>query len=241
MTHEEPMAELNTDQSSAFVAIVGRPNVGKSTLLNKILGQKISITSKKPQTTRHRILGIETSGEQQIVYVDTPGLHQDEKKAINRLMNRAAAGSIGGVEVVLFVVEGVRWYADDEMVLEKLQKAGRPVILVVNKIDQIEDRDALLPHIKQLSERFNFAEILPLSAKTGDNVEQLKKVVRTYARPGHHHYPDDYVTDRSLRFMTAEVVVKNSCALWVKNYPTPRPLKLNSLKLHRREQLTFMH
>ncbi|RUO65521.1 GTP-binding protein Era [Pseudidiomarina planktonica] len=196
----------NDDQSTAFVAIVGRPNVGKSTLLNRILGQKISITSKKPQTTRHRILGIETEGDCQIVYVDTPGLHANEKKAINRLMNRAASSSIGGVEAVLFVVEGVRWQADDELVLEKLTKANRPVILVVNQIDQIVDRDTLLPHIKQLSERFNFAEIVPVSAKMGDNVDSLRKVVQTYARPGQHHYPEDYVTDRSIRFMTAEVI-----------------------------------
>ncbi|MDT7524827.1 MULTISPECIES: GTPase Era [Idiomarinaceae] len=191
---------------SAFVAIVGRPNVGKSTLLNRILGQKISITSNKPQTTRHRILGIETEGDRQIVYVDTPGLHQDEKKAINRLMNRAAASSMSGVEVVLFVVEANRWTTDDEMVLNKLKKSQRPVILVVNKIDQIKDKSSLLPQLQQLAARHTFAEIVPLSAATGDQVEALRSLVHQYAKPGVHHFPEDYVTDRSLRFMTAEIV-----------------------------------
>lgn len=204
MTPEDYLAD--TSQSCAFVAIVGRPNVGKSTLLNRILGQKISITSNKPQTTRHRILGIETEGDRQIVYVDTPGLHQDEKKAINRLMNRAASSSIAGVEVVLFVIEGTRWQSDDEMVLQKLIQAQRPVILVVNKIDQISEKETLLPYVQELAKRYNFAEILPLSAKTGDNVPSLQKLVHQYAKPGHHHYPDDYVTDRSIRFMTAEII-----------------------------------
>jgi len=202
----QELSAPNPDQSTAFVAIVGRPNVGKSTLINRILGQKISITSKKPQTTRHRILGIETEGDRQIVYVDTPGLHKDEKKAINRLMNRAASSSIGGVELVLFVVEGMRWQEEDEMVLQKLEKANRPVILVVNKVDQVSEKKELLPHIEALAKRFNFAEILPISAKLGDNVENLKKVVHGYAKPGQHHYPEDYVTDRSIRFMTAEII-----------------------------------
>ncbi|WP_417665317.1 GTPase Era [Pseudidiomarina sp.] len=194
------------NSQSAFVAIVGRPNVGKSTLLNRILGQKISITSSKPQTTRHRILGIETEGDRQIVYVDTPGLHQDEKRAINRLMNRAASSSLSGVEVVLFVVEAGKWASDDEMVLTKLKKTERPVVLVVNKIDQIKDKAELLPYLQKLSEKHKFAEIIPLSAETGAHVEALRELVHNYAKPGAHHYPEDYVTDRSLRFMTAEII-----------------------------------
>src|SRR5690554_4928753 len=191
---------------SAFVAIVGRPNVGKSTLLNRILGQKISITSSKPQTTRHRILGIETEGDRQIVYVDTPGLHKDEKRAINRLMNRAAASSLSGVEVVLFVVEAGKWSSDDDMVLTKLKKIHSPVILVVNKIDQFKDKAELLPYLQTLSAKHTFAEIIPLSAETGAQVEALRTIVHSYARPGVHHFPEDYVTDRSLRFMTAEII-----------------------------------
>lgn len=193
-------------QASAFIAIVGRPNVGKSTLLNKILGQKISITSSKPQTTRHRILGIETHGERQIVYVDTPGLHQDEKKAMNRLMNRAASSSIAGVEAVLFVVESNKWTADDQHVLDKLKKTQRPVILVVNKIDLVKDKGKLLPRLQEYAQLHDFAEIIPLSAETGEQVDGLREIVHRYAKPGVHHYPEDYVTDRSLRFMTAEII-----------------------------------
>ena len=200
------MSVESMPQASAFIAIVGRPNVGKSTLLNKILGQKISITSNKPQTTRHRILGIETIGERQIVYVDTPGLHQDEKKAMNRLMNRAASSSIAGVEAVLFVVESNKWTADDQHVLDKLKKTQRPVILVVNKIDLIKDKGNLLPRLQELAQLHDFAEIIPLSAETGDQVDALREIVHKYAKPGVHHYPEDYVTDRSLRFMTAEII-----------------------------------
>lgn len=200
------MSVESMPQASAFIAIVGRPNVGKSTLLNKILGQKISITSSKPQTTRHRILGIETIGERQIVYVDTPGLHQDEKKAMNRLMNRAASSSIAGVEAVLFVVESNKWTADDQHVLDKLKRTQRPVILVVNKIDLVKDKGKLLPRLQEYAQLHNFAEIIPLSAETGEQVDALRDIVHQYAKPGVHHYPDDYVTDRSLRFMTAEII-----------------------------------
>src|SRR5690554_7999584 len=151
------------ETQSGFVAIVGRPNVGKSTLLNQLSEKKVSITSKKAQTTRHRILGIETEGEFQTVYVDTPGLHMDEKRAINRLMNRAASSSIGDVDMVMFVVEGTHWTEDDEMVLNKLRRANRPVVLVINKIDQFKDKSILLPHIQELTSKFNFEQIIPLT------------------------------------------------------------------------------
>jgi len=159
------MSVESMPQASAFIAIVGRPNVGKSTLLNKILGQKISITSSKPQTTRHRILGIETIDERQIVYVDTPGLHQDEKKAMNRLMNRAASSSIAGVEAVLFVVESNKWTADDQHVLEKLKKTQLPVILVVNKIDLMKDKGKLLPRLQEYAQLHDFAEIITIVSR----------------------------------------------------------------------------
>ncbi|MCC5856419.1 MAG: GTPase Era [Idiomarina sp.] len=189
-----------------FVAIVGRPNVGKSTLLNQLLGQKVSITSKKAQTTRHRILGIETQGNFQTVYVDTPGLHKEEKRAINRLMNRAASSSIGDVELVLFVVEGTHWTEDDEMVLNKLRKAGRPAALIINKIDQVKDKGSLLPHIQKLSQEFEFTDILPLTARSGEQMPALKNLVRKHLKEGIHYFPEDYVTDRSVRFMTAEII-----------------------------------
>ncbi|WP_341503244.1 GTPase Era [Gallaecimonas sp. GXIMD4217] len=195
-----------TEQRCGFVAIVGRPNVGKSTLLNQLLGQKVSITSKKAQTTRHRIVGIDTRDELQVIYVDTPGLHQDEKRAINRLMNRAASSSLGDVEVAVFVVEGTHWTSDDAMVLEKLKGLNKPVILAVNKIDNIAKRQDLLPHLKWLSEQFDFAAIVPISAEKGDQVEALREEVEKRIGVCEHIFPDDYITDRSSRFMAAEII-----------------------------------
>ncbi|WNO61576.1 GTPase Era [Rheinheimera sp. MMS21-TC3] len=203
-------ATFGTDSEAptyaALVAIVGRPNVGKSTLLNQLIGQKVSITSKKPQTTRHRIVGIDTQANYQTVYVDTPGLHIEEKRAINRLMNKAAASSILDVEFVLFVVEGTRWTDDDQMVLERLIAAKKPVILVVNKVDLYRDKDTLLPHMQWLAQQLNSIGMVPLSAETGDNVEALRSLVQKHLPPCEFFFPDDYVTDRSMRFMAAEMV-----------------------------------
>ncbi|MDE9544354.1 GTPase Era [Xenorhabdus bovienii] len=189
-----------------FVAIVGRPNVGKSTLLNQLLGQKISITSRKPQTTRHRIMGIHTEGVYQAIYVDTPGLHIEEKRAINRLMNRAASSSIGDVELVIFVVEGTHWTADDEMVVNKLRNLHCPVILAINKVDNVTDKAILLPHIGFLSQQMNFLDVVPISAEKGMNVDTIAKIVRTHIPEAGHHFPDDYITDRSQRFMASEII-----------------------------------
>jgi GTP-binding protein Era len=189
-----------------LIAIVGRPNVGKSTLLNSLLGQKISITSRKPQTTRHRILGILTEENSQVVLVDTPGLHTDEKRAINRLMNRAASSSIAEVELIVFLVEGTHWTTDDELVLSKVKKSGSPCILVVNKIDNIQDRDALLPHLEQLGEKHDFRDIVPISAFKGDNVSTIKKLCKESLPEGDFWFPEDYITDRSSRFMASEII-----------------------------------
>ena len=189
-----------------FVAIVGRPNVGKSTLLNQLLGQKVSITSRKPQTTRHRIMGIHTEGEYQAIYVDTPGLHMEEKRAINRLMNKAASSSIGDVELVIFVVEGTRWTPDDEMVLNKLRDGKTPVILAVNKVDNVQEKADLLPHLQWLGSQMNFLDIVPLSAETGLNVDTIAGIVRKHLPEAIHHFPEDYITDRSQRFMASEII-----------------------------------
>lgn len=207
MTDRSVTSSNNTTATyAALVAIVGRPNVGKSTLLNKLIGQKVSITSKKPQTTRHRIVGIDTQDNYQTVYVDTPGLHIEEKRAINRLMNKAAASSILDVEFVLFVVEGTRWTDDDNMVLNRLIAAQKPVILVVNKVDLYRDKDTLLPHIQWLGQQLNSIGVVPVSAETGDNVDALRGLVQKNLPPCEFFFPDDYVTDRSMRFMAAEMV-----------------------------------
>jgi GTP-binding protein Era len=194
------------DFRCGFAAIVGRPNVGKSTLLNRILGQKISITAHRPQTTRHRILGIKTGESAQIIYVDTPGMHLDGKRAINRYMNRAASGSIHDVDVVVFVVDGLRWTDEDDLVLEKLKTVSVPVVLVINKIDEIKVKEALLPHLQALSEKLNFHAVIPLSAQTGEAVGRLEETVRELLPVSEPFFPEDQVTDRSERFLAAELV-----------------------------------
>ncbi|SDG64306.1 GTP-binding protein Era [Vibrio xiamenensis] len=194
------------NQHCGFIAIVGRPNVGKSTLLNHILGQKISITSRKPQTTRHRIMGVETEGDYQAIYVDTPGLHIEEKRAINRLMNRAANSSLSDVNLVLFLVDGTHWTNDDEMVLTKLQKSNFPVVLCVNKVDNVKDRNDVMTHMHELSKKMEFVDVVPISAKQGKNIDVIRKHVREHLPKATHHFPEEYVTDRSQRFMASEIV-----------------------------------
>lgn len=189
-----------------YVAIVGRPNVGKSTLLNHILGQKISITSRKPQTTRHQVLGIKTEGDTQIIFVDTPGLHKLESKAINRFMNRAASSAIRDVDAVIFVVDRTAFNEEDEMVLEQVFRANVPVILAVNKVDLLEDKGVLLPHLQTLETKGDFAAIMPISALSQHNVEELEAQVSQYLPSAAHFFPEDQITDRSQRFLAAEVV-----------------------------------
>lgn len=196
----------STESYCGFIAIVGRPNVGKSTLLNQLLGQKVSITSRKAQTTRHRVVGIHTEGAYQSIYVDTPGLHIEEKRAINRLMNRAANSSIGDVELIVFVVEGTNWTADDEMVVNKLKEQKKPVLLAINKIDNVKDKSLLLPHIQFLSEKMKFMDVVPISAEKGEGLETILTIVQKQLPKGEHHFPEDYVTDRSQRFMASEII-----------------------------------
>jgi GTP-binding protein Era len=200
------MSTDNTTPFAGLIAIVGRPNVGKSTLLNALLGQKISITSRKPQTTRHRILGILTEENRQAILVDTPGLHTEEKRAINRLMNRAASSSIAEVELIVFLVEGTHWTKDDELVLSKVKKSGSPCILVVNKIDNIQDKDDLLPHLQKLGEMHNFKDIVPISATKGHSVDTIRDLCLAALPEGDFWFPEDHVTDRSSRFMASEII-----------------------------------
>lgn len=217
-----------------FIAIVGRPNVGKSTLLNKILGQKISITSRKAQTTRHRILGIKTEGAYQEIYVDTPGLHIEEKRAINRLMNRAASSAIGDVDMVIFVVEGTKWTDDDEMVLNKLRATKAPVLLAINKVDNVKEKEELLPHITALAEKFPFKEIVPISAQRGNNVHILEKYVRESLKEGIHHYPEEYVTDRSQRFMASEIIREKLMRFMGDELPYSVTVEIEQFKVNER-------
>ena len=192
-----------------YVALVGRPNVGKSTLLNRILGQKISITCKKPQTTRHQIMGIHTEGEVQTIYVDTPGMHLAEgsrDKAINHYMNDAAKQAVRDVDLVVFLVDRTKWTPEDDLVLERLTHLKCPVILAINKVDWLEDKNTLLPFIEEVSKKRNFELILPISALNGKQVDSLVKEIEQRLPEGEHFYPEDQVTDRSLRFLAAELV-----------------------------------
>ena len=228
------MTEQQTETYCSFIAIVGRPNVGKSTLLNKILGQKISITSRKVQTTRHRIVGIKTEGAYQEIYVDTPGLHIEEKRAINRLMNRAASSAITDVDLVIFVVDGTHWNDDDEMVLNKLRKTKVPVVLAINKIDNIKNKDDLLPFITEISQKFNFADIVPMSAEKGNNLDAIEKIVRKSLRPGVHHFPEDYVTDRSQRFMASEIIREKLMRFMGEELPYSVTVEIEQFKVNER-------
>ncbi len=197
---------MNEQTRCGYVAIVGRPNVGKSTLLNHILGQKLAITSRKPQTTRHTMLGIKTEEGVQAIYVDTPGLHNDNEKALNRFMNKSASQALRDVDVVLFVVDRMRWTDEDEMVLERVRHVTCPVILVVNKVDRMEDKRQMLPHLEWLTEQLPEAEVVPVSALHGQNIIELEKVIAQRLPESEHFYPEDQITDRSSRFLAAELV-----------------------------------
>lgn len=189
-----------------YVAVVGRPNVGKSTLLNHILGQKLAITSRKPQTTRHNMLGIKTQGAVQTVYVDTPGLHIGGKTALNRFMNRSALTALKDIDVAIFVVDRMRWTDEDEMVYERIKYLTCPVIIAVNKADRLEDKSQLLAHLEWLAEKLPDAQIVPMSALHGHNLDTLERLVEGYLPESEHFFPEDQITDRSSRFLAAELV-----------------------------------
>lgn len=194
-------------EKCGYIAIVGRPNVGKSTLLNRILGQKLSITSRKPQTTRHQILGMKTTGDVQAIYVDTPGLHEGySEKALNRYINKVASNTIKDVDLVVFVVDRTKWMPEDEVVLQKIIAAKVPCILVINKVDHLADKSSLLPHLQEVAEKMDFLEVFPVSAKLGNNVEELENSIAKYLPEGMHFYDRDQFTDRSARFLAAELV-----------------------------------
>jgi GTPase len=227
-----------TIEKSGYVAIIGRPNVGKSTLLNALVGKKISITSRKPQTTRHQILGIKTIDPVQAIYIDTPGFHKTEKNAMNRYMNRLAHSVIADADVIIFMIDAVHWYEEDEWILnqlkqdsanqlkqdsskqlkhesanqliqdsaKQLKQASAPVILVINKMDLIKNKAVLLPFIEKLQSQFNFADIVPLSARKPNNVHDLEEIILNRLPAGPHLFPANQVTDKSERFQAAELI-----------------------------------
>lgn len=195
-----------TTQRAGFVAVVGRPNVGKSTLINHILGQKLAITSRKPQTTRHNMLGIKTEGQIQAVFVDTPGMHTGAETALNRYMNRVAGQALRDVDVCVFVVDRMRWTEEDELVLQRIKTLKCPIIIAINKADRIEDKSDLMPHLQWLSEQLPQAELVPISALHNQNLDTLEQLVFSLLPEGEHFFPEDQLTDRSSRFLAAEIV-----------------------------------
>lgn len=191
---------------SGYVAIVGRPNVGKSTLMNHLLGQKLSITSRKPQTTRHRIHGILTTAQMQAVFVDTPGIHHNEVRAINERMNKAAVSALVDVDLVLFVVDSDQWREDDLLTLQKLGETNLTVVLVINKADTIKDKGSILPLIEDYHASFDFADIVPVSALRNQNLDRLQDVIAKHLPIGAPIYDSDQITDRSERFLASEII-----------------------------------
>ncbi len=220
---------------AGFVALIGRPNVGKSTLLNKILGQKLSITSRRPQTTRHQILGIKTAKHAQIVFVDTPGMHGKENRALNRYLNRTANSSLVGVDVVVWLVDSPRWHEFDAVIIEKIKQIRSPVILAINKTDQLRSKELLLPFLDDAKDRFAFAELIPISALKGDNLDILEKKILNQLPSGSAIFPNDMVTDRPERFRVAEMIreklVRRLC------HELPHALTVDIEKLERKRSI----
>lgn len=229
----------DSSYKSGYVAIVGRPNVGKSTLLNTILGQKISITSRKPQTTRHNILGIHTTDSVQMMFLDTPGQHLNTPRAINRYMNRAASSALADVDVVIFVVDRLKWNEEDQMVMQRIRESGKICILAVNKIDRISDSEILLPHIQELAKELPKAEFIPISAEKNKNVDRLLELVETKLSSGTRFFDEDQVTDRSMRFMTAEIVREKIMRQLGEEVPYAATVEIEKYEM--RGDLTHIH
>ena len=189
-----------------MIAIVGRPNVGKSTLLNHMIGQKLCITSRKPQTTRHLILGIKSADNCQMIFVDTPGMHRRGRHAMNQRMNRAAGSVLHDVDVVVWVVDRSVWTEEDQQVLERLSSVEQPVILAINKIDEVSDKSSLLPVISGYSSRRNFSAIVPLSALHKAGLDVLERALYEHLPELEFIYPEDQLTDKSERFFASEII-----------------------------------
>lgn len=202
-SNSKPIAD---DFRAGYVAIIGRPNVGKSTLMNHLLGQKLSITSRKPQTTRHRIHGILSNDEMQAVFVDTPGIHRKEVRAINERMNKAAISALVDVDLVLFVVDSDQWRDDDLLTLQKLSDTNLTVVLVINKADTLKDKGSVLPLIETFNESFDFADIVPVSALKNQNLDRLQEVIASHLPIADPIYDSEQITDRSERFLASEII-----------------------------------
>jgi len=189
-----------------YVTILGRPNVGKSTLLNNLIGQKLSITSRKPQTTRRHMIGVNTDKNHQIIYIDTPGLQDSPINAMNRYMNKEATNALAGIDVLIFMVAALKWTELDEYILGLIKDNTAPVILAVNKMDKIKDKETMLPFLKELAGKMSFQEIIPVSALSRKSLRPLEKSIKELLPTGTFQYPDDQITDKSQRYFAAEFI-----------------------------------
>jgi len=199
-------APASSEFRSGFAALVGRPNVGKSTLLNALVGEKLSIVTPRPQTTRHRILGVVTLPQAQIAFVDTPGLHARAARALNKAKNRTATTALADADLVVLVVEALRWTSEDELALARIVGAARPVLAAVNKIDRVRPRERLLPYLAELAARHAFLAIVPVSALRADNIADLRDTIAAQLPRGPALFPQGELTDRGVSFRIAETI-----------------------------------
>jgi GTP-binding protein Era len=199
-------AAAQADFRCGFAALVGRPNVGKSTLLNALIGEKLSIVTPRPQTTRHRIIGVRTDAQAQIAFVDTPGLHGGARRALNRAMNRTAAAALAEADVCVLVLEALKWTAEDAAVLERIERSGRPAVAAVNKTDRVRPRERLLPYLAELARRFAFAEIVPVSALKANNLEALVRAIGRHLPVSPPLFPEAQRSDLGVGFRIAETI-----------------------------------
>jgi len=215
---------------SGYVAIIGKPNVGKSTLLNALIGKKISIVAPKPQTTRHQILGILTKNNDQVVFIDTPGLHEAERRAMSRYLNRLATSVIADADAILFLIDANKWSKDDENILQMLETVKKPVLLGINKIDKLKNKAAILPLIEKLQSKFHFDDIIPFSAKTSENLDTLEKVIFELMPEGEHLYPDDAITNKNIQFQVMEIIREKIIRLTQQELPYSTTVVIEEFK-----------
>ncbi|HTT06003.1 MAG TPA: GTPase Era [Steroidobacteraceae bacterium] len=219
---------------SGYVVLAGRPNVGKSTLLNTLVGHKLSIVTPRPQTTRHRLIGLKNLPDAQIAFIDTPGLHHGPRRGLNRAMNRTASAALGDADVLLFLVEALKWTAEDAMALARIAEAARPetrrsVIAVVNKVDRVRPRERLLPYLAELAARHPFADIVPVSAQKGANLPELTRLIVQALPVGEAMFPADQLTDRSKNFRIAEAIREKLSLELVEELPYGIAVEVESL------------
>ena len=214
---------------SGFVSVVGRPNVGKSTLINAIFRKKISIVTSKPQTTRHRILGIDTQKYSQVIYIDTPGIHSFNQKKINRIMNKSAINSLQDADVIFFLTEACKWTKSDEMVLSKFKNLQKPIFAILNKVDKIHPKELLFQEMDKMVSRGNFSEVIPLSARRREDVKRLTDLVPGYLNSSVPLFPEDMLTDQSEYFRYAEIIREKLMRLLAKELPYGLTVQLDQL------------